>query len=67
MDDHKVGKDGLCPLTKQPCVCTVRSLGHWCGASSPRTVMEAYRATMGLAEPDEDEKWRRGFSLGSDR
>ncbi len=53
MDDNEVGEDGLCPLTKQPCKCIPRSLGHWCCWSVPRTPMEAYRATMRLPPPEE--------------
>jgi len=45
---NKVKEDGLCPLTQQPCQCTMRSPGHWCGCSVPRTPMQAYRATMQL-------------------
>ena len=52
-NDYMVGPDGKCPMTRHPCTCIPKSLGHWCAWSIPRTPEEAYRATMGLGNETE--------------
>jgi hypothetical protein len=54
-DTNEVGADGLCPLTQQPCQCKMKRAGHWCSASTPRTIIEAWRATMNLPPLEESE------------